>query len=202
MRQLILAAAVAGTALAALPAAAQTAAAPFTGLRIEGVAGYDALKDGHDQAASSSDGFVYGGAVGYDLQVNNLIIGAEGELTGSTTDTRTDGLLVANDRLRVDAGRDIFAGARVGFLVTPSLMAYAKGGYTNARINTRYTTGSTEVRDHFDMDGFRLGAGLEHQIGANTYIKGEYRYSNYSRADRYDIDADRHQLVAGVGMRF
>lgn len=202
MRKLVLAAAMTGAALAAMPATAQTAAAPFTGLRIEGVAGYDALKDGHGQDSSSSDGFVYGGAVGYDVQVNNLIVGAEGEVTGSTTDTRTDGLLAAGDRLRVDTGRDLYAGARVGFVLNPTTMAYAKGGYTNARINTRYTTGSTEVRDHFDMDGFRLGAGLEHQIGANTYIKGEYRYSNYSRADRYDIDADRHQLVAGVGMRF
>ena len=64
MRNLILAA-VATTALAAPAFAQTTAGAPFTGLRIEGVAGYDALKDGHD----TSDGFVYGGAVGYDVQL-------------------------------------------------------------------------------------------------------------------------------------
>jgi len=200
MRTLILAA-VATTALAT-PALAQTAGAPFTGLRIEGVAGYDALKDGHD----TSDGFVYGGAVGYDVQLNNLVVGAEGELTGSTTDTRTDNLINAGDRFRVGMGRDVYLGARVGVPLNPTTLAYAKGGYTNARVDTRYTQGTTEVRDHTDLDGFRLGAGLEHQLGANTYIKGEYRYSNYGRADnsvgRYDIDVDRHQVVAGVGMRF
>lgn len=200
MRNLILAA-VATTAFAT-PALAQTTGAPFTGLRIEGVAGYDALKDGHD----TSDGFVYGGAVGYDVQLNNLVVGAEGELTGSTADTRTDNFINQGDRFRVGMGRDLYLGARVGFPLNPTTMAYAKGGYTNARIDTRYTQGSTEVRDHTDLDGFRLGAGLEHQIGANTYIKGEYRYSNYGHADnsvgRYDIDVDRHQLVAGVGMRF
>ena len=200
MRTLILAA-VATTALAT-PALAQTAGAPFTGLRIEGVAGYDALKDGHD----TSDGFVYGGAVGYDVQLNNLVVGAEGELTGSTTDTRTDNLINAGDRFRVGMGRDVYLGARVGVPLNPTTLAYAKGGYTNARVDTRYTQGTTEVRDHTDLDGFRLGAGLEHQLGANTYIKGEYRYSNYGHADnsvgRYDIDVDRHQVVAGVGMRF
>lgn len=200
MRTLILAA-VATTALAT-PALAQTAGAPFTGLRIEGVAGYDALKDGHD----TSDGFVYGGAVGYDVQLNNLVVGAEGELTGSTTDTRTDNLINTGDRFRVGMGRDVYLGARVGVPLNPTTLAYAKGGYTNARVDTRYTQGTTETRDHTDLDGFRLGAGLEHQIGANTYIKGEYRYSNYGKADnsvgRYNIDVDRHQLVAGVGMRF
>lgn len=201
MRNLILAA-VATTALATPAFAQTTTAAPFTGLRIEGVAGYDALKDGHD----TSDGFVYGGAVGYDVQLNNLVVGAEGELTGSTTDTRTDNLINTGDRFRVGMGRDLYLGARVGVPLNPTTLAYAKGGYTNARVDTRYTQGSTETRDHTNLDGFRLGAGLEHQIGANTYIKGEYRYSNYGRADnsvgRYDIDVDRHQLVAGVGMRF
>jgi outer membrane immunogenic protein len=201
MRNLILAA-VATTALAAPAFAQTTAGAPFTGLRIEGVAGYDALKDGH----GSSDGLVYGGGVGYDVQLNNLVVGAEGELTGSTTDTRTDNLINTGDRFRVGMGRDVYLGARVGVPLNPTTLAYAKGGYTNARVDTRYTQGSTETRDHTDLDGFRLGAGLEHQIGANTYIKGEYRYSNYGKADnsvgRYNIDVDRHQLVAGVGMRF
>ncbi len=200
MRKLILAA-LATTAFAA-PALAQTAGAPFTGLRIEGIVGYDALKDGHDQDSSSSDGVVYGGVVGYDVQVNNLIVGGEGELTGSTSDTRTNDLVVAGDRLRVSAGRDLYAGGRVGFVLNPSTMAYAKGGYTNARVDARYYAGNTRTSDHVDLDGFRLGAGLEHQIGANTFVKGEYRYSHYGRADDFDIDADRHQIVAGVGMRF
>ncbi|NIJ30495.1 outer membrane immunogenic protein [Sphingomonas insulae] len=200
MRNLILAALVAGSV--ATPALAQTAPAPFTGLRIEGIAGYDALRDGH----ASDDGIVYGGAVGYDVQLNNLVVGAEGELTGSTTDTRTDNLLVSGDRFRVGMGRDLYVGGRVGFPLNPTTMAYAKAGYTNARVETRYDVGSASTRDHTDLDGFRLGAGLEHQLGANTYVKGEYRYSNYGSANgangSYDIDIDRHQIVVGVGMRF
>ena len=50
-------------------------------------------------------------------------------------------------------------------------------------------------------------------IGSNTYAKLEYDYSNYKKAeidfdgalpdsDRFDVDLDRHQIVASVGMRF
>lgn len=198
--KLFLAALTLGTAFAT-PALAQDRA-PFTGLRVEGVAGYDSLSDGHRQDSSSSDGLVYGGAVGYDRQVGGAVLGIEGEVTGSTTDTRTDNLVTAGDRLRVDAGRDVFVGARAGYVISPSTMVYAKAGYTNARVETRYDLGSAEVQDHENLDGYRVGAGLEQAIGANTYVKGEYRYSNYGAADRYGIDAHRHQLMAGVGMRF
>jgi len=53
-----------------------------------------------------------------------------------------------------------------------------------------------------NLDGFRVGAGLEYNISPTTYVKGEYRYSHYGDVDGYDIDLDRHQLVGGVGIRF
>ena len=44
------------------------------------------------------------------------------------------------------------------------------------------------------------------------FLKLEYRYSNYSEgevdfedgddSDRFDVDLDRHQVMAGVGVRF
>ena len=52
------------------------------------------------------------------------------------------------------------------------------------------------------MEGFRVGAGAEFKLSNNMYLKGEYRYSNYGKIDGYDIDIDRHQVVAGVGIRF
>lgn len=200
MRKLVLAA-LAASAIAT-PAFAQDEAAPFTGLRAEGVVGYDHVRDGTGQDAGSSDGISYGGAIGYDAQIGGLVLGAEAELTGSTTDTRADALLTAGDRLVVDMGRDIYLGGRVGVAVTPETLIYAKAGYTNARVETTYTTPTTTVRFDEDMEGFRLGAGGEFRLGGNMYLKGEYRYSNYGRLAGYDIDVDRHQFVAGVGVRF
>ena len=107
---------------AASPAFAQDAPptpvgqAPFTGFRAEALAGWDRLQAGHGDGGSS-DGVVYGSQIGYDAQFRGVVVGVEGEITGSTIDTRTDNLLSAGDRLRIDAGRDLYAGARLGYLV-------------------------------------------------------------------------------------
>ena len=202
MRKFMFAAASA-TFFVAVPAFAQDIVrAPFTGPRVEGLIGYDSVSDGNDQDSSASSGVVYGGAVGYDAQVGGVVLGVEGEITGSTTDTRTDNLINAGDRLRLDAGRDLYAGGRVGYVISPLAMIYAKGGYTNARVEARYDSGNVRIDDHADLDGFRIGAGLEYRLSGNTYVKGEYRYSNYSSVDGYDTDVDRHQLIAGLGLRF
>lgn len=199
MRTLMLTTALvlAGTAA---PAMAQTAA-PFEGPRAEGIIGWDKVKD-QSTDSSSSDGLVYGGAIGYDFRSGSMVFGPEVELTGATTDTRTPNLLVAGDQLKVDAGRDIYAGLRVGAVLGESTLLYAKGGYTNARVNYDYSVGSTTVSDHDNLDGWRLGAGIEQNLSSNLYVKAEYRYSNYNKLDGYDIDIDRHQVVAGIGMRF
>ena len=114
----------------------------------------------------------------------------------------------------VDAGRDIYVGGRVGFKATPKTLIYAKGGYTNARFNVVGTDGTTETSRHLDADGWRVGAGVEQKLGPRTFAKVEYRYSNYNKGEvdfedpnvpdssRFDIDTDRHQVVASVGVRF
>jgi outer membrane immunogenic protein len=199
--------AVLAASAAATPALAQDVGprAPFTGPRAEGIVGWDRLSDGTGQDAGSSDGVVYGGQIGYDFQAGGSIIGVEAELTGSTTDTRANNLLAAGDELRIDAGRDIYVGGRLGFLAGDRAMIYAKAGYTNARINFEYATNTATFEDAVDLDGWRLGAGAELQLSPNMYLKGEYRYSNYSNIQDFDdegVDLDRHQVLGGIGIRF
>ena len=49
---------------------------------------------------------------------------------------------------------------------------------------------------------FEGPSGVEQKIGSQSYVKAEYRYSNYKEIEDFDIDADRHQIMAGVGIRF
>ncbi|MDF7777462.1 outer membrane beta-barrel protein [Sphingomonas sp. AOB5] len=198
---LIAAALAAGTALAT-PAFAQDADAPFTGPRAEGVIGWDRVDDGTINGANGTDGVVFGGAVGYDFQVGGAVLGFEGEATGATTKETESNVLVVGDQLRVRAGRDLYVGGRVGFTVGENTLLYAKGGYTNARIETRYTSGATTVETGDNVDGWRLGAGAEIKLGGNLYVKGEYRYSRYDDTNGTGIDLKRHQVVGGVGIRF
>ena len=219
MRYAFAAALVASTMLAAPAFAQDDASTSFTGPRVGIVGGYDIIRpgssedsdlDGDDQ---NVDGFLYGVELGYDISVGNAVLGVEAELsdtTGKVKANSTDPNFFGFGE--VGTGRDIYVGVRAGVLASPTTLIYAKGGYTNARLNVLASDGTTELDENFELDGWRLGAGVEKAIGTNTFAKLEYRYSNYSSAnfefdngavtDNFDIDTDRHQIVAGVGFRF
>ena len=206
----------------ATPAAAQDADSPFTGFRVQATTGYDQLRAGssvdddlnEDNNDQSTEGVLYGAAVGYDVDLGGLVIGPEAEISGSTAETEfNNGDFEGFGFGQVEAGRDLFLGARAGAKVGPDLLLYAKGGYTNAKLNILANDGTTEYNEDFDLDGWRAGAGLEYAINPRTFMNVEYRYSNYSEgevdfdgdladSDRFDVDLDRHQIMAGLGVRF
>jgi outer membrane immunogenic protein len=196
MRKLALTATVAAFGLGlAAPAFAQDGPPPsrddatFTGPRVGVILGYDKLQPGRGPNSSISsdrkaDGLTYGGDFGYDVALNRFVIGAEGEVTGSTGDvSNAPTSAAALGYGRVKQGRDLYAGARIGYVVA-----------------------------HYNLDGYRVGAGVEQKIGRTTYAKLEYRYSNYGDArleyanggntNNFSVDTDRHPVVAGLGVRF
>lgn len=216
---LVLFAAASGIALTAVPAAAQDDS-PFTGPRIEALAGYDIMRPGSTQdidnagdVDQSIEDVTYGVGVGYDFDLGNAVVGLEGEWMQTQASTRFDstnftGVGVSN----VNGGRDLYLGARAGVKVGPSTLLYAKGGYTNTSLNVLASDNFTEVETNVDLDGWRVGAGAEYALNENVFIKGEYRYSNYEEGefnspsgmvgDRFGVDLDRHQFLVGVGGRF
>lgn len=225
MRKLALTATVAAFGLGlAAPAFAQDGPPParddatFTGPRVGVILGYDKLQPGSGPNSSISsdrkaDGLTYGGDFGYDVAVNRFVIGAEGEITGSTGDvSNAPTSAAALGYGRVKQGRDLYAGVRVGYVVAPKTLIYAKGGYTNDRLDLTANNGTTTTGAHYNLDGYRVGAGVEQKIGRTTYAKLEYRYSNYGDArleyanggntNNFSVDTDRHQVVAGLGVRF
>lgn len=217
----ILAALAVGTALSATPALAQDARATFTGPRIEATVGWDKSRSGSSvdndttrDLDQSVDGLVYGGGIGFDAAVgDNFVVGAEAEMTDSTAKAVNDGVPNTFNLGRVETGRDIYVGARAGFVVGEKMLVYVKGGYTNARYNLVGTDGTVNLDQRLDTDGWRAGAGVEMALSKNAFVKAEYRYSKYSNAEfdfngttpdssRFKIDTDRHQVVASVGLRF
>lgn len=215
--------AAASFAVLSTPAYAQSAEDNFTGFRLEGVGGYDTSRagssiddDANEDNDQSIDGFIYGAAAGYDFNAGGVVLGVEAELTDSTAKVEVDDGDIEGFGLgRVDTGRDIYLGARLGATVGDSTLVYAKGGYTNARYNVSASFDGEDYASSIDLDGYRIGAGVEQKIGENAYAKLEYRYSNYSDGEidfedsslpdvalDTDIDTDRHQVMAGVGWRF
>lgn len=210
-------------AIAASPAMAQDVSTPepFSQFHVEGLVGYDITQAGSSVDDDSSidndqsiDGLMYGVGAGYDVRMGNVVVGPEAEVTWSTAKTTFnngdfEGFGIGN----VKTNRDLYIGARLGYVVTPKTMVYVKGGYTNAKFDVRNGDGTVVTNRDVDADGWRVGAGVEQQLNKNMFVKVEYRYSNYQKGEldytgdipdgqRFDLDLDRHQVVAGVGVRF
>ncbi|WP_022681853.1 porin family protein [Sphingobium bisphenolivorans] len=157
----------------AAPAMAQDAV-PFSGPYVAGVVGLDHVDfNGVDH----DSGLLYGGIVGYDVNINGAVFGIEGEYADS--DVKEQG---------IHTDRDLYAGIRIGGEVVPNVLAYAKGGYTNARFEDNAGFSAK-------LDGYRLGAGLETTF-QGFITRAEYRYSSYEGSP------ERHQAALILGYRF
>jgi outer membrane immunogenic protein len=187
-------AALAATVLAT-PAMAQ-GRGPFTGVRVEGLVGWDRPQSNGDHA----DGVAYG-------------VGARLRLPGRRRRARRSrAKRLGFDRQGVrrqlrHRRRPALQQDRPGPLCRrprrrggrPLTLLYAKAGYTNARAKATYNSNLAGVDDrplHDNLDGVRVGAGIEQAVGRKAFVKAEYRYSNYEQG------VDRHQVVAGLGIRF
>jgi outer membrane immunogenic protein len=197
MRRLAFAALVAAPLAAAglnAPATAQDAGAPFTGLHVDGLAGWDDLRNhGH------SNDVMYGIGAGYDVAMGNgLRVGIEGEAADSNNKSCYGAKTAADPRYCAKAARDLYVGGRIGQVVAGGRgLIYAKAGYTNARVKLTENDGDGQYTlAHDNLDGVRLGVGGEYGLTRNTFLKAEYRYSNYEQG------FSRNQVVGGFGVRF
>jgi outer membrane immunogenic protein len=182
VKKILFASAAAAAVLAATPALAQTASIAPAGPRVEAVVGYDKVK----ALGEKDGGILFGIGAGYDYPVSNAVsIGADVEATGSTQ-KESSGIV------EVNAKRDLYAGGRVSFAVSPTANLYVKGGYTNARYKA--DDGFNSASENFG--GYRLGAGGQLTVTGKTYVGGEYRYSNYEHG------LQRNQVALTVGTRF
>lgn len=168
-------------ALAALLAAsvghAQDGA--FDGPRIAAIVGVDETDSAPGRGAQS--GFLYGAGLGYDRTLGAFVLGAEADVVGSQAATVEAGFVSAADRY-------ITAAVRAGYLVTPRVLTFARGGIANARFST--SAGA------FDQTGFTVGGGAEIAVSGNVFVRGEYRYSDYGSVLR------GQQYSASLGWRF
>jgi outer membrane immunogenic protein len=97
--------------------------------------------------------------------------------------------------------------------MSPKTLLYVKGGYTNARYGVLGSDGTTTLDQRIDLDGYRVGGGLEYAFSPKTFGRIEYRYSHYGKGEfdfggqtpdssRFNVDTDRHQIAVTYGLRF
>ena len=191
------------SAVTATPAAAQDRE-PFTGPRVEANIGYDNTHaKGVPAELATVDGLRLGVAAGYDLALaSNVRAGVEAGIGFNVADTTraTFATPTGTDRFRLSNGRDIDVSLRLGYVVGPRTMIYAKAGWANseARVRVDHKVGNavTTVRDSGVDNGVRFGGGVEQMLGDHAYAKAEYRYTAYGEG------VNRHQALVGFGYRF
>lgn len=196
---------VAGVALAAFatPAMAQDtneAGGAFIGV----VGGYDELGVSDGAEDDSTGGIVYGVTAGYDAVTGNALFGIEAEVSESTAGEDADDVLLTGDRASIDAGRDLYAGVRLGYVIENGTIVYVKGGYSNARIAFDYNDGAGNTASFGEnLDGLRLGVGVETEIAGLT-ARFEYRYSEYEDLELLgsSFDIEHNQGVIVLGKKF
>ena len=140
-------------------------------------------------------GFLGGGQIGYNLQSGSLVYGVEADLSWSNVEDSARSapfLLFGGAPLNATSSHTFrqeldwlgTVRARLGFLVSPSTLAYVTGGLAYGR--TSYSAFSDisppnpalqfAGSDRKTDIGWTIGAGSEMRLGSNWSLKGEYLY--------------------------
>jgi outer membrane immunogenic protein len=86
-------------------------------------------------------------------------------------------------------------GARLGWLVTPHLLSFVNGGYTQARfsdarmVDTSTGTSFGFSTPAFTTSGYFLGGGVEYEVFRGWNWKNEYRLASYDSRTLRDCTA-------------
>jgi outer membrane immunogenic protein len=200
MRKAILAT-VGATILISAPAMSQEAVGgPYVGV----IVGLDSVGLDVDTVGSGSDeGVMYGVVAGFDAPIaRSFLLGLEGEANQSETGEGVNDVLVAGDRAELNAGRDLYLGARLVGTLSGYGKVFVKAGYTNAKVSLSYDDGTTVTGESATLDGYRIGGGFEFGLTETVSVRTEYRYSDYGQFSYQGlatgVSADRHQGVVGL----
>jgi outer membrane immunogenic protein len=139
---------------------------------------------------SNFDSSFLGGAhIGYDYQMSNLVVGVVADISAlditrsSNADSSTPAFY------RTDRQLDYLGTvrARVGYLVTPSALAYVSGGLAYGDVDYSFSTNSPAVmganppaivQEDEDNLGYTIGGGMEVMFTENMSFGAEYLYTN------------------------
>ncbi len=177
-----------------LPSSKMSPAAPiflaynWTGFYVGLQGGYQWGRNRHTIAGAVVDGvsydpkgWMFGGHVGYNVQVNQLVFGFEGDV--EWTNTRATGAYPGaaapfSHRTRIDWQGSLRG--RFGFAFDRALI-YLTGGAAFA--NIKHNINSAPNINYSDTRfGWTIGAGLEYALTNNITARGEYRYTDYGRS--------------------
>ena len=200
----VAATALAGTALAADLPRRTAAAAPAPAYKAFNWTGaYAGINGGYEfgkatKSAGSTvgniDGYSIGATAGYNQQIDNFVVGVEGDLAK----TNIDGSTGSNSAKITSLGT---VRARAGVAVDRALV-YGTAGYAGG--NMKVTSGASGTKWE---NGYAFGAGLEYAFTNNVSGKAEYLYThlndkNYNLTSVTTAGSNTSAIRTGVNYKF
>lgn len=154
---------------------------------------------------------------GYNMQAGGAVVGLSANYDmGKSDQDRHDNLAcfanaancIANYDSELKIGNRWAVGGRVGVLATESVLLFASGGYTQAKVNASatlegdhhpeasdYWAGADILSDSYSgwKSGYYVGGGVEAALSSTMSLKVEYRYTDLgsiSLSDDISTDPD------------
>ena len=134
----------------------------------------------------NTSGVVGGGLVGYNYQINQFVLGVEGDLTGSSN----QGRFSATNALGFNASQNSQYGfgagvrGRLGYAIDRTLI-YATGGWAYETIDQTYNNPTInnylQQKISTDRSGYTIGGGVEYAFSPNWSARLEYRWTDYGK---------------------
>lgn len=154
------------------------------------------------------DGGIFGGQIGYNYQMGNLVLGAEVSLSGSNA---TGDAKCPNNTYTCETELNwlLVVGPRVGYAMNRTML-YATGGYARASLHTNVSPFFSGYDQDNTHDGWALGGGIEYQITPNLIFGAEYLHVDLSsetignaiNSEVHKVDADMDIVRARLNYKF
>ena len=163
----------------------------------------------------NTSGVVGGGLVGYNYQINQFVLGVEGDLTGSSNQGRfsTTNALGFNASQNSQYGFGAGVRGRLGWAIDHTLI-YATGGWAYETIdqtyNNAYINNYVQQKLSTDRSGYTVGGGVEYAFNYNWSARLEYRWTDYGKyVSSYDgglLSIQQHPtdnaIIAAINYHF
>jgi outer membrane immunogenic protein len=205
--------ALAGTASAAdMPARMPTKAVPYlavynwTGFYVGANIGYGWGRDTAGGSSTNLNGVIGGGQIGYNWQMNNLVLGLETDFQGSGQRASASGTILGTpvnvtERVRYFGT----VRGRLGYAWDRTLL-YVTGGYAYTNVGGDLTVGAFTSSANTTKSGYTVGAGVEYAFAGPWSVKAEYLYvdSGTTNLTVAGISADVHvkNNIGRVGVNY
>jgi outer membrane immunogenic protein len=178
----------------------------WTGFYVGANVGYGWGRDTAGGSSTNLNGVIGGGQIGYNWQMNNLVLGLETDFQGSGQRASASGTILGTPVSVTERVRYFgTVRGRLGYAWDRTLL-YVTGGYAYTNVGGDLTVGAFTSSSNTTKSGYTVGAGVEYAFAGPWSVKAEYLYvdSGTTNLTVAGLSADVHvkNNIGRVGINY